>query len=156
MTRSSVFRVFLTVALLLSCVRTSLAQTAGAPSSASDAQSIASKPQPIDDEAFVPAEPDFTLIGLPTALRVPEHKGAFRVTHRFLRPLNQGDFGDLLGDFFGLDDGAQIGLEFRYGLIPNGQVGIQRTSDKTIEFFTEYGLLRQGQHFPLEVAIIGT
>ncbi|PWT86818.1 MAG: hypothetical protein C5B57_00385 [Blastocatellia bacterium] len=106
-----------------------------------------------DDTAIKPAEPDFTLIGLPTALRLPKFKSAFRVTHRFLRPLDEGDFGDLLSDFFGLDNGAQIGLEYRFGIIPNGQIGIHRTSDKTIEFFAQYGLLRQGAS-PLEVAAL--
>jgi Membrane bound beta barrel domain (DUF5777) len=107
-----------------------------------------------DDAALKPAEPDFTLIGLPTALRLPKFKSAFRVTHRFLRPLGEGDFGDLASDFFGIDSGAQIGLEYRFGIIPNGQIGIHRTSDKTIEFFGEYGLLRQGGGSPLEVAAI--
>jgi hypothetical protein len=98
-----------------------------------------------DDPAVLQlAEPDFTLVGLPTALRVPTFKSAFRVTHRFTRPLGQGDFGDLVGDLFGLDQGALIGLEYRFGIIPNGQVGIHRTSDKTIEFFGQYSLWRQG------------
>jgi hypothetical protein len=44
---------------------------------------------------------------------------------------------------FGLDSGAQIGLEYRFGILRNGQVGIHRTSDKTIEFFGQYGVLRQ-------------
>jgi hypothetical protein len=111
---------------------------------------------PDDDEALKPAEPDFTLISLPTALRVPKFKSAFRVTHRFTRPLEQGDFGDLTGDAFGLDGGAQIGLEYRFGIIPNGQIGIHRTSDKTIEFFAEYGVFRQGQHLPLEIAAVAS
>jgi Membrane bound beta barrel domain (DUF5777) len=105
-----------------------------------------------DDAAIKPAEPDFTLIGLPTALRLPKFKSAFRVTHRFVRPLGQGDFGDLADDFFGIDNGAQIGLEYRFGIIPNGQVGIHRTSDRTIEFFGQYGLLRQGSQSPFEIA----
>jgi hypothetical protein len=107
-----------------------------------------------DDAALKPAEPDFTLIGLPTALRLPKFKSAFRVTHRFLRPLGQGDFGDLADDFFGIDNGAQIGLEYRFGIIPNGQIGFHRTSDRTIEFFGQYGLLRQGDRSPLEVAAL--
>ena len=57
------------------------------------------------------AEPDFTLVGLPTSLRLAKFKSAFRVTHRFTRPLGQGDFGDLAGDMFGLDAGALIGLD---------------------------------------------
>jgi hypothetical protein len=39
-----------------------------------------------DAEALKLAEPDFTLIALPSSLRVPKFKGAFRVTHRFTRP----------------------------------------------------------------------
>src|SRR5437899_4627033 len=71
---------------------------------------------PETDDATVnnPAEPDFTIISLPTSLRLPEFKSAFRVTHRFARPL-KGDFGALAADLFGLDSGAQIGLEYRFG-----------------------------------------
>src|SRR5712671_3288859 len=36
-----------------------------------------------DDTTIKPAEPDFTLVSLPTSLRLPQFKGAFRVTHRF-------------------------------------------------------------------------
>ena len=41
-----------------------------------------------DPAALKLAEPDFTLVGLPTSLRLPTFKSAFRVTHRFTRPLN--------------------------------------------------------------------
>jgi hypothetical protein len=63
-----------------------------------------------EDMNLRPAEPDFTLIALPTALRVPRFKSAFRVTHRFTQPLN-ASVGDVAGNLFGLDSGAQIGLE---------------------------------------------
>ena len=89
------------------------------------------------------AQPDFTVITLPTTLRLPQFKSAFRVTHRFGRPLGAGDFGDLAGDLFGLDSGAQIGLEYRFGIIRGAQIGIHRTSDKTIEFFSQYSVLQQ-------------
>ena len=89
------------------------------------------------------AQPDFTIITLPTTLRLPQFKSAFRVTHRFGRPLGAGDFGDLLEDFFGLDSGAQIGLEYRFGIIRGAQIGIHRTSDRTIEFFGQYSVLQQ-------------
>ena len=92
-----------------------------------------------DDSAIHDAEPDFTIISLPTALRLPRFGSAFRVTHRFTRPLND-HFGDVAGDMFGLDSGAQIGLEYRFGILRNGQVGIHRTSDKTIEFFGQHGV----------------
>ena len=111
---------------------------------------------PDPDRIVNPARPDFTLVSLPTTLRVPRHKAAFRVTHRFGRPLGQGDFGDLLENFFGLDSGAQIGLEYRFGLISGGQVGIHRTSNRTIEFFGQYDLVRQTNTDPLGVAVIAT
>ena len=106
-----------------------------------------------DDPAVLNlAEQDYTIINLPTALRLPTHKSAFRVTHRFTRPLGQGDFGDLSSDLFGLDSGAQIGLEYRYGIVKNGQIGFYRTSDKTIQFFAQYDLLMQDHQLPVDVS----
>jgi len=116
----------------------------------------ASIAQETDDEALKPAEPDFSLISLPTALRLPKYKSAFRVTHRFTRPLGSGDFGDLVADLFGIDSGAAIGLEYRFGIVPSGQIGIHRTNNRTIEFFGEYGLVRQGQRLPLEIAVLAS
>ena len=78
----------------------------------------------------------------------PVHKSAFRVTHRFTRSLGQGDFGDLLSDFFGFDSGALIGLEYRFGMMRGLQAGILRTSDKTIQFFSQYQLKPQSETFP--------
>jgi hypothetical protein len=95
-----------------------------------------------DDRDIVPAEPDFTIVSLPTSLRLAPLASAFRVTHRFARPL-EGDLGDLAADLFGLDSGAQIGLEYRLGLARNVQAGIHRTSDRTIELFGQIGLMRQ-------------
>jgi len=102
-----------------------------------------------------PSEPDYTLLALPTALRLPKFGSAFRVTHRFTRPLN-GNFGDLAADLFGIDSGARIGLEYRFGIIPNGQIGIHRTSDRTIEFFAQYGVLEQGTKLPVDISAIAT
>jgi len=91
------------------------------------------------------AEPDFTVVNLPTTLRLPRHKAAFRITHRFARPLGSGDLGDLAADLFGLDGGAQIGLELRFGLFSGTQVGLYRTSDRTIEVFLQQDVIRQGR-----------
>lgn len=102
------------------------------------------------------AQPDFNLAGLPTSLRVPKYRSAFRVTHRFGRPLGDGDFGDLVSDLFGFDSGAQIGLEYRFGVVPGGQVGIHRTSNRTIEFFGQYDLLVQRDGRPVGVAALAT
>jgi hypothetical protein len=103
----------------------------------------AGQPEDDPDRDLNLAQPDFTLVNLPTTLRLPRFKSAFRVTHRFGRPFGAGDFGDLAGDLFGLDSGAQIGLEYRFGLIRGGQIGIHRTSNKTIEFFGQYSVLQQ-------------
>ena len=91
------------------------------------------------------AEPDFTVIDLPTNLRLPKHKLAFRLTHRFARPLGEGSFSDLAADFFGFDGGAQIGLGLRFGLFRGTQLGIYRTSDRTIELHAQQELLREGR-----------
>src|SRR5262249_55939245 len=100
-----------------------------------------------DDATLKPAEPDFTLIGLPTSLRLPLFRSAFRVTHRFLRPIDCDVCpNSFWGDGFGTDNGAIIGLEYRFGIIPNGQIGIHRSSSaKTIEVFGQYGVLRQSK-----------
>jgi hypothetical protein len=116
----------------------------------------AAAPQDDSDLDFRPLEPDFTLVALPTTLRVPRFKSAFRVTHRFLRPLGQGDFGSLLEDFFGLDSGAQIGLEYRFGLFRGAQVGIHRTSDRTIAFFSSYNFWTEGADHPIGLSAIAS
>jgi hypothetical protein len=88
-------------------------------------------------------QPDFNLVALPTTLRMPAHKWAFRVTHRFTRPLGQGDFGDLASDLFGFDSAAQIGLEVRYGIASGTQLGVHRTSDRTIQIFGQHNFLNE-------------
>ena len=102
------------------------------------------------------AQPDFTIVNLPTTLRLPRFKSAFRVTHRFARPLGAGDFGSLLEDFFGLDSGAQIGLEYRFGLMRGTQVGIHRTSDRTIQLFAQYDVMQQSASRVIGLAALGT
>ena len=101
------------------------------------------------------AQPDFGLATLATNLRLPRHKMTFRMSHRFGRPLGQGDLGDLVDDFFGFDSGALIGLELRYGLVRGGQIGIYRTSDRTIQFFGQYELTSQ-KTFPLGISVLAT
>jgi hypothetical protein len=101
------------------------------------------------------SQPDFSVITLPTTLRVPRFKSAFRVTHRFTRPLGQGDFGNLAEDLFGLDSGALIGLEYRFGLARGWQAGIYRTSDRTIEFFSQYNVWRQADR-PIGLSVVAS
>jgi hypothetical protein len=130
-----------------------------APALAQDDPATAAVPAPAqapaaeDRDFFVSVEqPDFTVITLPTTLRLPQFRSAFRVTHRFGRPLGAGSFGDLAGDLFGLDSGAQIGLEYRFGLISGTQAGIHRTSNKTIQLFGQQSVLRQGDGMPVALA----
>ena len=90
------------------------------------------------------AQPDFYVATLNTNLRLPKGKMAFRLTHRFLRTLGDGDFGDLAARFFGLDSGAQIGLDLKYAPFRGGQIGIYRTSDRTIQLQGQYNLIKDG------------
>ena len=107
-------------------------------------QIVATGPDELDDRRVDLAEPDFTLVTLPTTLRLPNHTFAFRLTHRFSRPLGRGSFGDLVEDLFGFDTAALIGLEFRYGLFPWTQLGISRGNTRTVQFFARHSLRRQG------------
>ena len=97
------------------------------------------------------AQPDFNLAALPTTLRVPRHKSSFRITHRFGRPLGSGDFGDLVEDLFGLDSGALIGLEYRFGLFRATQIGVHRTSNRTVQFFAQRQIKSQSDTFPFSI-----
>jgi hypothetical protein len=124
------------------------APAAGAAAQAAD--------EPDTDADLNLSPPAFTLLTLPTTLRLPRFKSAFRVTHRFGRPLGQGDFGSLLEDFFGLDSGAQIGLEYRFGLARGLQGGIYRTSDRTIEFFTQYNVWQQKGDRPIGLSVMAS
>jgi hypothetical protein len=108
------------------------------------------------DRSLNVVQPDFTVVNLPTTLRLPNHKSAFRVTHRFGRSLTRGSFGQAAESFFGIDDGAQIGLEYRYGVMRGLQVGIYRTSDKTIEFFGQYDWIQQSEAVPVTVDFVTT
>ncbi len=121
------------------------------------AQTPPAAPDETDPDARVDAlQPDFNLAALPTTLRMPVHKTAFRVTHRFMRPLGQGDFGDLASDLFGFDSGAQIGLELRYGLAPGTQIGVHRTSERTIQIFGQHNVLNERSGQPIGLDALAT
>lgn len=99
-------------------------------------------PPAADASAIDPVEPDFVVVNMPTQARMPRGGWAFRVTHRFARPLGEGSLGDLASDFFGFDAGAQIGLEVRRGFGRDTQAGIHRTSERTISLFAQRDLKR--------------
>ncbi|HTV00547.1 MAG TPA: DUF5777 family beta-barrel protein [Luteitalea sp.] len=152
------------LALTLTCAAAPLARaqdsttppaagTAAAPTEGTSETAKATAAQDDDDEDVNVAQPDFTIVGLPTTLRMPKGKFAFRVTHRFGRPLGDGDFGDLASDLFGLDSGGLIGMEVRYGLMKGTQVGVLRTSDRTIQFFGQHQVKAQSESFPVGLAV---
>lgn len=102
------------------------------------------------------AQPDFTLVSLPTSLRLPRHSSAFRISHRFGRPLGQGSFSDLLQDAFGFDSGAIIGFEYRYGLFKATQLAVHRTNDRTVQFLLQRELTAQSESFPVSIDVFGS
>jgi hypothetical protein len=122
----------------------------------SDAQMPTPDPRDVADLELNLAEPDFTIVNLPTTLRVPRLKSAFRVTHRFAKSISDGSFGDIAGNLFGIDSGAQIGLEYRFGVMRGLQAGIYRTSDKTIQFFGQYDAVRQSETVPFTLDVVAS
>jgi len=102
------------------------------------------------------AQPDFTIVGLPTTLRLARHKGAMRFTHRFGRPLGEGDFGNLVEDLFGFDSGGVIGFEYRYGLFKATQIAVHRTNNRTIQFLLQRQVKGQDDTFPVSIDVFGS
>jgi hypothetical protein len=125
------------------------AKQAAAISSAGSAAS-----QTSDDAAALDlAEPDFSVVNLPTTLRLPEHKGDFHLTHRFNGNLRDGSFSDQLSTLFGLDRGATIGLEFRFGVMRNLQAVVHRSSfEQTIQLSGKYDAIHQNATNPVSVS----
>jgi hypothetical protein len=110
-----------------------------------------------DDAALQPAEPDFRLVNLPTTLRLPVHKASFQMTHRFNGNLRHNTFGENAGRLFGLDDGAQVGFEYRYGVMKHLQASVYRiTFDKTFQFSAKYDALHQHGAMPLSASIVAS
>ena len=115
-------------------------QTTPPPAPPQAAAAVQSEPDP--DLDLVVEEPDFTLAALPTTLRMPKRKFAFRISHRFSRPIAQGDVSDFFADFFGFDSAAKIGFELRYGLLSGTQAVVHRTNDRAIQFSGQHEFIR--------------
>jgi Membrane bound beta barrel domain (DUF5777) len=114
-----------------------------------------SPPAPDDDAALQPAEPDYRIINLPTTLRLPLYKSSFELTHRFNGNLRQpgSDFGDQAANLFGIDQGAQIGFEYRFAPIRHVEVAAYRTNfDRTIQIFAKYDAIHQNAQTPVSVS----
>jgi len=106
-----------------------------------------------DDAAFRPLEPDFSLINLPTTLPLPLHKSDFHLTHRFGGNLRGRSFGDVASDFFGIDEGATIDIEYRFAIARHVEIGASRTNfARTIEFFGKYDAFHQSSKSPVGIS----
>jgi hypothetical protein len=106
-----------------------------------------------DDAVLQPAEPDYRLINLPTTLRLPLYKSSFALTHRFNGNLRNGPFSDQAKGLFGIDNGAQIGFEYRFAPIRHVEVVAYRTNfDRTIQLYAKYDAIHQNSQTPLSVS----
>jgi hypothetical protein len=154
-TRSAFVSMFLAVAVVaLGRPSPAHGQTPEAGSTASTQPSATTTAHPDDDdERLDPAEPDFVVINLPTTLRLPRHKGDFHLTHRFEGNLRDGSFTDQLSNFFGVDVGASLGLEYRFGVMRHLQGIVLRTNRaRAIQFSAKYDAIRQNDTRPASLS----
>lgn len=98
---------------------------------------------PDADLQVVISEPDFTLGVLPTTLRLPKGKMAFRITHRFTYKINGSSVGDFFENGLGFDSSATVGFELRYGLAQGTQLSVHRTNSRNIQFMAQHQLQAQ-------------
>ena len=100
---------------------------------------------------------ELNLITLPTTESLRSHQSYFRLTHRFNRDLTLGDFSDLAQDLFAFDNGALLGLEYRFGITSSMQAGLHRsTLDKALQVFGRWDVIRQGQGLPFGLSALAT
>jgi hypothetical protein len=106
-----------------------------------------------DEGSLDLAEPDYVVVNVPTTLRLPVGGWDFHLTHRFDGNLRSGTFTDQLSNFFGVDAGATIGLEFRFGILPHLQAVALRTNrGRAIQFAAKYDAVHQNATRPLSVS----
>jgi hypothetical protein len=136
-------------------VQTARGQSAPAPApSTPPANSASQSAAAADDEGTLQlAEPDFRVIALPTTLRLPRHGSNFQLTHRFNGNLRSGDFGFQASNLFGLDQGAVVGFEYRFGIVRHVQAAVYRTAiDKAFQFYGKYDAVHQTASTPVSIS----
>ena len=104
-------------------------------------------------------------MALPTSLRIPQGRFAFRMSHRFSRPVagtcpdagpkpdGCGGVGAFVENFFGFDSSAKVGFEVRYGVVSGTQVALQRTNDRAIQVLAQHQLFRSASQ-PVTVDVL--
>ncbi len=113
------------------------------------------EPQPSDDAVLRLAEPDYRLINVPTTLVLPRNRGAFELTHRFNENLAKGSFGSHADRLFGIDAGAVVGFEFRFGILRRVQAAAYRTTiDQTLQLHGKCDAFQQGEGLPVSVSAL--
>jgi len=135
--------------------RSATAQTSDAASPPAAAQAPdGGAPQPASSPSTAPRdETELNVIALPTTQSMRRFGSHFRITHRFTRELGRGNLGDLASDLFGLDEGAVIGLDYRFAPTSNTQVAAYRTVfNRTVQFSGRWDGLRQGAQLPVAVS----
>jgi hypothetical protein len=118
---------------------------------------VQAPPPPSDDDdgKFRAVEPDYVTINLPTTLPLPVHAMNFHLSHRFNEDLRNDSISTQFSNVFGLDNGANIGLEFRIGLLKHLEAVVQRTSiSKTIQFSAKYDGWHQTATWPVGISVI--
>jgi hypothetical protein len=106
-----------------------------------------------DDGSLQLAEPDYRVVTIPTTLRLPRHGSNFQLTHRFNGNLRNGDFGFQASNLFGLDQGAVVGFEYRFGIMRHVEAAVYRTAiDKTFQFYGKYDALHQTASTPVSIS----
>ena len=106
-----------------------------------------------DDERLDPAEPDFSVINLPSTLRLPKYKSDFHLMHRFGENLRADSFNVQLQNLFGIDQGATIGLEYRFGIARHLEGIVLRTNNgRTVQFSAKYDGWHQSASLPVSVS----
>jgi uncharacterized beta barrel domain-containing protein DUF5777 len=150
--------VFSTAALFIVLRMAAVAQEVQSisnPSQAASATPSDAAPADDDDSAPVLAEPDFRVLNLPSTLRLPRHGSNFQLTHRFNGNLREGSLGGNAGSLFGLDQGAAVGFEYRFGIARHLQAAAYRTAiDKTFQFYGKYDAVRQGASIPVSLSAL--
>ena len=108
-----------------------------------------------DDEKLRPLEPDFSLVNLPTTLPLPVHAGNFYLTHRFNENLRLDSFGTQASNLFGLDEGATIQLEYRFGVLKHLEAVVSRTNvNRTVQFSAKYDAFHESAAHPIGLSAI--
>ena len=108
-----------------------------------------------DDEKLRPLESDFSLVNLPTTLPLPVHAGNFHLTHRFNENLRRDSFGTQASNLFGLDQGATIQLEYRFGVMKHLEAIVSRTNvQRDIQFSAKYDAFHESASHPVGVSAI--